>query len=216
MPKYKQLSIDGVIGDVWDDAAVHEEDLVETVLNVLDSPTIRTALLNIYHPIGSYYFTDRNTNPGTFLGGTWEAVEGKFLIGASAQYPVNSTGGSANSSLPAHEHIVIGTIAASGNHTHTGNGSTNVAGDHQHYAASKRYNTYKGDGSYDALLQFGYNANYTLTSVAGAHAHSVSINTFASGEHTHTHSLTAASSGVDGTGKNLPPYKAAYIWVRTA
>ncbi len=36
MPKYKQLSIDGVIGDVWDNAAVHEEDLVETVLNVLD------------------------------------------------------------------------------------------------------------------------------------------------------------------------------------
>ena len=100
MPKYKQLSIDGVIGDIWDDAAVHQEDLVETVLDVLDSPIIRTALLNIYHPIGSYYFTDRNTNPGTFLGGQWDAVEGRFLIGASAQYPVSSVGGFANSSLP--------------------------------------------------------------------------------------------------------------------
>ena len=26
------------------------------------------------HPVGSYYFSDKSTNPGTLFGGTWEAV----------------------------------------------------------------------------------------------------------------------------------------------
>lgn len=26
------------------------------------------------HPVGSYYFSDKSTNPGTLFGGTWEAL----------------------------------------------------------------------------------------------------------------------------------------------
>lgn len=216
MALIKQLSVDGVVGDIYDVEAVHNSEVVQTVLNVLNAPEIRTALLNMYHPIGSYYFTDRNINPGTFLGGTWENVEGRFLIGASTQYPVNTTGGSADLVLPAHTHSVEGSITSAGAHTHTGSGTAAYAGDHWHYAASKRYDTYKGDGSYDALMDFGYNGNYTGTSTGGGHTHSVSISTTTNGAHTHGFSLSASSAGESPTGKNLPPYKAAYIWVRTA
>ncbi len=216
MPKYSQLRVDGVLGDIYDSDAVHTDEVVNVVLNVLDSPVIRTALLNIYHPIGSYYFTDRNINPSTFLGGTWETVEGRFLIGASSSYPVNSEGGSADLILPAHTHSVEGTITAAGAHSHTGSGTAAYAGDHAHLAGSKRYNTYKGDGSYDALMDLGYNANYTATSTAGGHTHGVSISTTSNGSHTHAFNLSTDSVGEEPTNKNLPPYKSAYIWVRTA
>lgn len=33
------------------------------------------------HPVGSYYFSDKPTNPGTLFGGTWEAVDpGRALV----------------------------------------------------------------------------------------------------------------------------------------
>lgn len=35
------------------------------------------------------------TSPASFIGGTWERIEGKFIMGASDTYPAGSTGGSA-------------------------------------------------------------------------------------------------------------------------
>lgn len=39
------------------------------------------------------------TSPASFIGGTWERVEGKFIMGASDTYPVGSTGGSATKTI---------------------------------------------------------------------------------------------------------------------
>ena len=212
MPKYSKLSIDGVVGDIYDEEAIHEDNVLDVVINVINAPEIRTLLLNIYHPVGSYYFTDRNVNPGTFLGGTWETVEGRFLIGASEEtYPVNSTGGSADAVVVEHDHV--GSTNSSGAHIHTVSGTAASAGNHAHYAGSKRYNAY-GKGNLDALMQYGYNGNYTGSSAAGAHTHSISGSAASGGAH--THEVTVESSGESGIGKNLPPYIAAYIWVRTA
>lgn len=48
------------------------------------------------HPVGSIYQTISPENPSvTFGGGTWERIEGKFIMGASDTYPAGSTGGSA-------------------------------------------------------------------------------------------------------------------------
>lgn len=43
------------------------------------------------------------TSPASFIGGTWERVEGKFIMGASDTYPAGSTGGSATHSQTASE-----------------------------------------------------------------------------------------------------------------
>lgn len=52
------------------------------------------------HPVGSIYQTISPENPSvTFGGGTWERIDGKFIMGASDTYPAGSTGGSAT-----HEH----------------------------------------------------------------------------------------------------------------
>ena len=67
-------------------------------------------LLSVY-PVGSIYMSVNSTNPGTLFGGTWQRIEGRFLLGASATYGAGSTGGEAShklttEELPAHSHSV--------------------------------------------------------------------------------------------------------------
>lgn len=63
---------------------------------------------NVY-PIGSIYMNVNSTNPGTLFGGTWEQIQGRFLLGMSSSYPAGSQGGEAShtlteNELPAHAH----------------------------------------------------------------------------------------------------------------
>lgn len=63
---------------------------------------------NVY-PVGSIYMNVNSTNPGTLFGGTWEQIQGKFLLGMSSSYPAGSQGGEASHTLttaemPSHGH----------------------------------------------------------------------------------------------------------------
>ena len=40
-----------------------------------------------------------STNPGTLFGGTWEQIQGRFLLGMSSSYPAGSQGGEAEHTL---------------------------------------------------------------------------------------------------------------------
>lgn len=40
-----------------------------------------------------FWFSNDPTSPASFIGGTWERIEGKFIMGASDTYPAGSTGG---------------------------------------------------------------------------------------------------------------------------
>lgn len=73
---------------------------------------------NVY-PVGSIYMSVNSTNPGTLFGGTWEQIQGKFLLGMSSSYPAGSQGGEAShtltvSEMPNHTHSIVG-YSASGN-----------------------------------------------------------------------------------------------------
>ena len=57
---------------------------------------------NVY-PIGSIYMNVNSTNPGTLFGGTWEQIQGKFLLGMSSSYPAGSQGGEASHTLTTAE-----------------------------------------------------------------------------------------------------------------
>jgi len=70
---------------------------------------ITNQILEAIYPIGSIYLSVNATNPATIFGGSWERIEGKFLLGTSQDYPANSTGGEAvvrltHENLPAHSH----------------------------------------------------------------------------------------------------------------
>lgn len=42
-----------------------------------------TMLLNKLYPVGSIYTSVNNVSPASFLGGNWERISGRFLLGAS-------------------------------------------------------------------------------------------------------------------------------------
>lgn len=44
-------------------------------------------------PIGSVFISTKSTNPGTYLGGTWKQLSGRFLLGSSTTYKLGATGG---------------------------------------------------------------------------------------------------------------------------
>lgn len=46
-----------------------------------------------------FWASDDPTSPASFIGGTWERIEGKFIMGASDTYPAGSTGGSATKTI---------------------------------------------------------------------------------------------------------------------
>ena len=57
---------------------------------------------NVY-PVGSIYMNVNSTNPGTLFGGTWEQIQGRFLLGMSSSYPAGSQGGEATHTLSTNE-----------------------------------------------------------------------------------------------------------------
>ena len=115
------------------------------------------------HPVGSYWWTQDDTDPNEAYGGTWVRVKDKFVFAAGDTYSAGNTGGNASvtlstSQLPSHTHSFTpeGTVSAHAhglnNHTHaftpagtvsshahglaghTHSFTTNSAGAHRHTA----------------------------------------------------------------------------------
>lgn len=91
-------------------------DLANTALQPGWMPTaaevgalVKSDLLNMVYPVGSIYMSVNNVSPASFLGGTWEQIQGRFLLASSESYPAGSTGGEATHTLtegemPRHVH----------------------------------------------------------------------------------------------------------------
>lgn len=60
---------------------------------------VKEIILETSYPIGSIYMSVDSTNPSTLIGGTWERIEGKFLLGSNSTYVAGSTGGAATTTL---------------------------------------------------------------------------------------------------------------------
>ena len=77
-----------------------------------DSLTVNAkSLLDRTYPVGSIYMSTVSTNPKDLFGGTWEALGGRFLIGADGTYKAGATGGEATHKLsiaemPSHRHDI--------------------------------------------------------------------------------------------------------------
>ena len=161
-----------------------------------------------------FWASNDPTSPASFIGGTWERVEGEFIMGASSAYPVGTTGGSAThtqtvAEMPSHNHS--GSTGSAGSHSHSG--STGDAGGHNHTVSSAAVTKYGittliGEGT----TEYGFQSNSSTptTSWVGNHTHTVSISS--AGAHTHTVSIGSTGSGQAMSVLN--PYYALYIWVR--
>lgn len=74
------------------------------------------------YPVGAIYLSVTNVNPATLFGGTWEAIGGRFLLGANSTYQAGSTGGESahkltTSEMPRHNHTLDNYNTAAGNTT---------------------------------------------------------------------------------------------------
>ena len=73
-----------------------------------------TNIFDLIYPVGSFYISAKSTNPALLFGGTWEQIQGRFLLGRSSSYPVGSMGGEAThtlteSEMPSHNgHLSSG------------------------------------------------------------------------------------------------------------
>lgn len=94
------------------------------------------------YPIGAIYVSLNSTDPSTVFGGTWQQINGKFLIGADATYTAGATGGNASvaytpsgsvgnhklttSEIPSHSHGLNSHTHSVGAHAHGLNGHTHT------------------------------------------------------------------------------------------
>ena len=66
-------------------------------------------LLQKVYPIGAIYISTVSTSPKTLFGfGTWQAIQGRFLLASSSQYTAGSTGGGTNLNLGDKIHYADG------------------------------------------------------------------------------------------------------------
>ena len=186
-----------------------------------------------------FWASNDPTSPASFIGGTWERVEGEFIMGASSAYPVGTTGGSAThtqtvAEMPSHNHS--GSTGSAGSHSHSASsgsagshshsGTTDWTGSHTHDAtiSSNGSSTGGSNGLVSSSSSYGngyYEATITTKS-AGSHTHSFSTNGTGSHTHTvsigdagaHTHTVSIGSTGSGQAMSVLNPYYALYIWVR--
>lgn len=186
-----------------------------------------------------YWASNDPTSPASFIGGTWERVEGEFIMGASSAYPVGTTGGSAThtqttAEMPSHSHS--GSTGSAGSHSHSAStdsagwhshsGTTDWAGSHTHDATinSNGSSTGGNSGLVSSSMAYGdsYHKATITTESAGSHTHSFSTNGTGSHAHTvsigdagaHSHTVSIGSTGSGQAMDILNPYYALYIWVR--
>ena len=149
-----------------------------------------TNLVDLIYPVGAIFMSAVSTNPGTYLGGTWEQIKDKFLLAAGDTYAAGAEGGSADA------------VAVS--HTHTQAAHSHGTGDSSHK-------------NFPASSTTIYNDNASLMSGSGqAYPYSKGESTWANRTATSSVTPKINASGEDGTGKNMPPYLTVYMWKRTA
>lgn len=182
-----------------------------------------------------FWASNDSTSPASFIGGTWERVEGEFIMGASSAYPVGTTGGSAThtqttAEMPSHSHS--GSTGSAGSHSHSAStgsagshshsGTTGWAGAHSHDTAMETYSSGDSANFYAPPYGSAWNTKKISTDSAGSHTHSFSTNSTGAHSHSvsigdagaHTHTVSIGSTGSGQAMDILNPYYALYIWVR--
>lgn len=143
------------------------------------------------YPVGAIYMSKNSKSPQEILGGTWASIKDRVIIGAGNLYGAGTEGGNKDAVVVSHTHYVNLTATSAGAHTH----KIKCDQDAQYTSSGTRsWSVHRAET--------GAGNTVGITDSKGAHTHPVKGN--------------ADYNGVSGTNANLPPYKAYYIWERTA
>lgn len=170
--------------------AINDNQTNEKYVQLKDENNLKTYLLAYIYPVGSIKMTADNTNPSTYLGGTWVAWgAGKVPVGVDTTdtdfATVEKTGGE-------KEHIL----------------TTNEMPSHEHTTMYDYYgNTYLDGG----LVKMSGTPSFETEKSSNCYIVS------RSGVDLTDHYVAITGSQGSGRGhNNLQPYITCYMWKRTA
>lgn len=163
------------------------------------------SLLSMVYPVGSVYMSVNSTSPASFLGGTWQRIQDRFLLAAGSTYTAGATGGSAT-------HTPSGTV---GDTALTEAQLPNITG-----TLPLRQMVYTDGSNINLIIADAMQGVFTATESLPLSREGVANSNFDSNiscaklefgsDETHTHTFTG------NAGDTMPPYMAVYIWQRTA
>ena len=200
----KIMLIKGAKGDKgegsYDDSEIRQLIRDEATAREQEIAELEARYLEYMYPVGSIYISVNDSSPQVLFGGTWEKIEGKFLLSSSTSHEIGSTGGTESNS-----YTPSGTV---GNHTLT----VNEIPSHNH--PSPDLYSYSAlatqTGSFRAVTvddspERTYNPeNFKLLN-NGATGNK-------GGGQAHNHGFTGNQATLD----NMPPYLTVNVWKRTA
>jgi hypothetical protein len=153
--------------------------------------------LSIY-PIGSIYMNVNDVNPSTIFGGTWEKIEGKFLLSSSNSHATGTTGGAET-----FDYTPTGTI---------GGHSLTVEELAIHYHVTRPMKAINiNDGTGTARGVYGWDDQAASTRSENAYDGASPSQQTAIGK-AHNHSFTGTAATIN----KMPPYITVNVWKRTA
>ena len=102
----QKSSITGLVkndGSIDSNDYVTSQELPSKTSDLINDSSFTT--LQAVYPVGSIYMRVNTVSPSVLFGfGVWERIEGQFLLGSSTDYPLGSTGGSADAVIVSHSH----------------------------------------------------------------------------------------------------------------
>ena len=184
---------------------------------------IDTAISNYWktvYPVGAIYISTSSTSPQTLFGGTWTAINNRFLVAQGSSYTAGNTGGNASVSYTPAGSVGSHTLTTSEipAHTHGSKGGTGWISGHNDANGGWFY---QADGT---ILKANPNVNgyYYTTANIGRTTGAASFGGFKV-ETGHTHTSVGSGgghnhgfTGTAATIATVPPYLAVYVWQRTA
>lgn len=204
------------VTELKESTGISDNDLIITGINgtpelrQIKFSSIMKKIINIVYPVGSIYFSVKNVNPGTFLGGTWVAWgTGRVPVGVDPNNSnfnaVEKTGGAVSINL-GHSHTMA--------HTHT-------------VQAHKHLQTVGSDDGKGLFLKTGIGPYGSVVENANVNvlpASSMSYSANSPGRYHYTASAspktdngtrTATDTSLASNVSILQPYITCYIWKRT-
>lgn len=175
-------------------------------LNKIITLVMERNIADMVYPVGAIYMSVNDTHPSVLFGGTWERIQDRFLLGAGSTYSNGETGGSADAVVVKHNHT-----QNSHNHTQNSHGHLPSGGD------SRRFMSSPNGCGWSELA--GANPSGSGYYILASNSSSHNVYNEGIGNTTATNQAATATNketGEDGTGKNMPPYLAVYMWQRIA
>lgn len=150
----------------------NNENNIETINSGLSSINLNEnsvyfKLMQLIYPIGSLYWSSKNTNPSTLFGGTWVQIKDKFILACGDTYTNGATGGSSTVTLtvnqiPSHAHT-------GPNHAHSFTPSGSVSA-HAH-GLNNHTHTFTPSGSVSSHTHTISHTHSFITNAGGFHNH---------------------------------------------